>query len=503
MRPLLRAPRTRPRTARLLALVALVAAAWWVAGPSTLGGPASYVTTRGDSMAPSYRSGDLVVVRSRSDYRVGDVVAYRSDVLDSVVLHRVVDATAGSFGLQGDANTFVDPERPTADQLLGAQLVHVPRAGVVLGHLTGPVALGAYTFLFMTGAGTAATRRHRRRPRSTTMSSSRPAVTDSLATLVRPVQVAATGTAVLALLALLLTAVSWSAPSQETVNVDSSTDRRMTFTYTAPVARSAAYDGTTVTSPAPVFRRLTESVDVGYRYDGPPGTVTLSAVVSTVDGWSTTVRLRPPTPVVAGGHEGSTRLDLAAVQDRADAAAAATGLPGGPVTVRIAPSVVGDDGAVFAPVLELRLDPLVLSLPGGPDSLSVVESAAGSSSEVVPGTLSVAGADVTVDAARRLGGVLLLASVLAVAVVAVAARRTRPRDEAEGLRRRWASRLVEVRDAPPTTGRTCVDVTGPAALARVADRSGLPILHGSGPDGDAFLVHDDTVSYRYLVAHAP
>ena len=90
------------RVARIVELVAgiVLAAAWALTlRPTSLGGPATYIVVRGDSMLPDYHSGDLVVLRAASAYSASDVVGYR--VPDGeigaghVVLHRIVAGDGG------------------------------------------------------------------------------------------------------------------------------------------------------------------------------------------------------------------------------------------------------------------------------------------------------------------------------------------------------------------------------------------------------------------------
>ena len=71
-------------------IVALAVAAWLVLAPTQIGGETSYVTTSGISMAPRFHSGDLAVVRPTEHYKVGQIVAYRSTLLQTVVLHRII-----------------------------------------------------------------------------------------------------------------------------------------------------------------------------------------------------------------------------------------------------------------------------------------------------------------------------------------------------------------------------------------------------------------------------
>ena len=152
------------RTLVVRALLLLVFAGWILLAPAQLGGRASYVVTEGDSMEPGIRAGTLGVTRAAADYRVGDVVAYRSATLGRVVLHRIVARDGSRFALEGDANGWRDPDHPTADAFVGKLWVHVPAAGKVIAPLQRPeiVALlvGLGTLLALGGS-----RRRRRRTR--------------------------------------------------------------------------------------------------------------------------------------------------------------------------------------------------------------------------------------------------------------------------------------------------------------------------------------------------
>ena len=79
-----------PRAASISAVVALVLAAVWLFWPLALGGSTTYVSTHGVSMEPRFHTGDLAILRPADCYDVGDVVAYRSAALDTVVMHRIV-----------------------------------------------------------------------------------------------------------------------------------------------------------------------------------------------------------------------------------------------------------------------------------------------------------------------------------------------------------------------------------------------------------------------------
>ena len=94
-------------------------ALWLLLAPTAVGGSTRWVVTDGVSMEPRFHSGDLALVREQSDYRVGQIVAYRNRQLDTIVLHRIVARDGSRYVFKGDNNNFVDFEHPRRSQLLG------------------------------------------------------------------------------------------------------------------------------------------------------------------------------------------------------------------------------------------------------------------------------------------------------------------------------------------------------------------------------------------------
>jgi signal peptidase I len=124
--------------------------------PQSLGGSAAYVLVSGQSMEPRYHTGDLVLVERQTSYHPGQVVAYRVPKGDPMagaqVIHRIIggDSTHG-FVVRGDNRTAPDVWRPKPGDILGAKVVRLPDAIVVLRFLRAPLFLallaGAFTFV--------------------------------------------------------------------------------------------------------------------------------------------------------------------------------------------------------------------------------------------------------------------------------------------------------------------------------------------------------------------
>src|SRR5688500_747507 len=121
-----------PRVASTSAIAALVLATVWLFWPLGLGGGTTYVTTHGTSMEPEFSTGDLAVLSRAGSYSVGDVVAYRSGGLDTIVMHRIVAMDGDGLVTQGDNNDWLDEDRPTEDELLGRLFLRIPQGGKAL-----------------------------------------------------------------------------------------------------------------------------------------------------------------------------------------------------------------------------------------------------------------------------------------------------------------------------------------------------------------------------------
>jgi signal peptidase I len=135
--------------ALIAAQLAMVVTLLWFCLPQALGGRADWVMVSGTSMQPRYRTGDLVLVERRSDYHVGEVVAYRIPNGEigagHVVIHRIVggDGRTG-WTMKGDNRTAPDLWHPTNRDVLGAKTLRIPDAWFVLRGFHMPLLLALF-----------------------------------------------------------------------------------------------------------------------------------------------------------------------------------------------------------------------------------------------------------------------------------------------------------------------------------------------------------------------
>jgi signal peptidase I len=495
--------RLLPRIARRFAAVVLTAAAAAVVllAGLVLSGRLTVVITHGVSMQPLYHQGDLVVVQQAPSYQVGQVVAYRVPSRHLLVLHRLIAERQDHLAFKGDNNQSVDPWHPEPAQLVGHAIVHIPQGGLWLQRATSPPVISVAAGLLLVGGGADYGRRRRRRrmPAHTRNVRTR---TASLTPTTPPGWGGVLAAlAITAVAGLALTGLAWTSPRTELVTVTKNHQRRMDFAYRAQVKPSAAYAGTTVHSPDPVFRRLAHTVQVQYRYAGPPGTVNVVARLSAPGGWHTRIPLAVDSGT--GGTGGTVTLDLPALDATAAAAAAATGVPTTPLSVAVVPTVTTATGQPFTPALELNLTPAQLSLVDGGRSLTVFDSVPVSRQERQPRRFTVRRLAVTDSSLRIIGLLILGLAAAGGGIAAIAERRLGRAAPAEAVRRHYGVPVLEILPITGGLDRPVIQLRTVADLVQLSTRLALPVLHWSDAGADIFAVHDEFVIYRAAITTLP
>jgi signal peptidase I len=486
-----------------VAVVGATAAAIFVTVLLVLSGQLALVVTHGVSMEPRYHKGDLVVVAKAGSYQIDDVVAYRIPAQRMVVLHRLIGEDADGYTFKGDNNESLDPWHPTSDQIVGRAVLHVPQGGAYLARATHPATIGLIAMALLAGGGTTYGRRRRRRRRKSGMAAharrTRPGRPLVLARMSPTRRWAATITGMAAVFWAALATAAWTTPQTHSVTVTSHQDRIMDFSYTANVRPSAAYDGTIVRAPDPVFRQLTNVVTVQVRYSGPPGDLTVAGKLSSASGWNAQL----PLHVAAGADSEAVRtvaLDLEAIEAKAQAAAEATGVATFPLTIEVKPSVSSANVAPFAPALRLTLTPMQLTLAGGEESLKIVDTV--DNTERFDQARELRLFDIAFEVAklRVTSLIALCVFVLAAMVLALTGRRVCETDMATQVRWRYGVRVVDV--APLLPDQAPVDVRRIGDLVALSAEFAEPILHWFDNGDESFAVHHASVVYLHRITHA-
>ena len=500
--------RTAVRTASLSALVALLLAAAWLFLPTALGGNATYVSTYGTSMEPRFSTGDLAVLRPAAGYEVGDVVAYRSEGLGTTVMHRIVERDGDRFVTQGDNNSFLDDDRPSADEVLGALWFRVPQGGTALAAMTSPAVLGVVSLAI--GALMWAVRRPRRssrgrgrRPRTAAIPM--PSLAAPARAHARRVAVAASALGVVGVTA---SSVLLVLPEEQTSTRAIPVTQSGRFTYSGEAFPGTTYPDGRVDTGDPVYTALADALTVSYvqslasagdlRTDG---TVRLSLSLTAPDGWTAELDGGSPVPMQDSVATATVELDTVGAAALLAAHYYEVGVDAGTATLTVTPEVDVDgtvEGVPFA-----LTPPTALSFSLDPAALRITEAKALQTSggttvtveELVPRSFPLGPVRLSLGDARVLAlGVTVLALLASVVATWLGGTRTSP---VHAFLQRRAGRVLAVAGFVPDG--TVVEVADPEAIYKVAERLDGLVLHHSGPAGDTFAVRDVGTTYRCVV----
>lgn len=493
--------------AAVLAIAAVVAL--W---PTSLGGATTYVTTHGTSMQPRFHAGDLVVVRASASYEPGDIVAYHSRLLDTVVLHRVVRIDGGRYTFKGDNNPWLDRDRPARADLIGTVWFAVPTAGRLAATPWARVAVLAGGLTALLSTQTAPRRRRRRGTGRPTDMQHRQSPRTSAGLLRR-----ATGGAALAALVLCgVTAAAWLAPTTHRGHATVRYTDRAHLEYAADVADSTVYGGA-IDPGEPVYRRLANTVAVRVTYDldtpgsvDAAGTIALSAEIAARDGWRRTIPLGAPA-TFAGTHATAyATLDLQQLDAIITEVETATGVTAASHTVSVIARIAGRgriDGvnwsATFAPRFVFELDPLQLRLIGDPsrpaDTLTARASHSLDKPVSQPNTVGVGDARVAVATMRPVSAAALVCALILAAGLAWRLRYGES-GEPSRIAARHGHLLVPVTVAGREGHNAVLDVGSIDDLVRLAERYDALILDEERADSHTYVLQIDRTTYRYRPA---
>ncbi len=119
-------------------MIALLFLAW----PLAWGGLFSYTVVSGNSMEPTYQTGDVVMTYRTSDYQVGEIIVYTVTFDDKTgaIIHRIIEVLPdGTYRTKGDNNDFADPWVAEPQNIRGEVIAVFPQAYKVIGLIRSPL----------------------------------------------------------------------------------------------------------------------------------------------------------------------------------------------------------------------------------------------------------------------------------------------------------------------------------------------------------------------------
>jgi signal peptidase I len=501
-----------PRAVRLSVVLTLVLAAVWLFWPSGLGGGTVYVTTHGISMEPRFHTGDLAIIRAADHYSVGDVVAYQSVSLQTIVMHRIVSRDGDRFVIQGDNNSWLDQDRPTKNEILGSLFLRVPQGGETLATLSSPGALAilASAALVLAGMLRAPRGRHGavRRIRRATSRRGRPSFSTPVRARGRQAALVSGAVALVAAAGCVALLVM---PSTSTDTRTLEVTQQGRFSYTGQAVPGTTYPTGVIATGETVWTRLARGLTISFQNSvtGPGlsdvrGTIRLDVSVSAPDGWTAIVTSGSVTAMANGTGTASVLVDSAAAAALLSRHYAEIGVSGGNGTLTITPvaetvgKVQGHAFTAGSPAgLTFSMDGTSLRpLPTAGAGFAPSSQVPIKVDHVAPRRLTVLAISIPVGLARVASVAILVVALMVLGAAAWIGRAARG-DAADEFVVKHAGRILPVAAFDP--GPTVIDVSDAEALHRVAERFDTLVLHHAGADEDVFAVRDVDATYRFVV----
>lgn len=474
----------------------------------------SLLTTRGGSMEPLFSQGDLAITLQADDYKVGDIVAYRTEPNGYLVLHRIVRIADGRFTFKGDNNDFLDPDKPTKSKIVGRLAFRISGAGGITDWMTTKtrallVILGA--FLLVAGTGVAKRRRRRGRPGRDPSRGDAPARAPTVPPNLREVAAALGAPAVLVLVVAVLTAAAFSRPLVRPTTKKTSYTQTVSYDYRATAKAGATYPDGKVTTGMPIFTKLVSSVKLRTTYQldaelphDAHGTYSLDAEISAGGSWKQTVVLQPETAFTGTTFDTETTLDFDELREIVAGVKAETGAGSDALQILITPNVMvqGSVGPLvmsdrYSTPLKLALTPLELTFDS-PENGPTIKDTKVSKLRVPttkPQSITFLGRTMPVERGRTFGLIgLLCAGAWLVSSIRTFRREQHGR-EPEKINHKYHASIVEIRNLPPLAD--AVDVADMTMLSRLAERGEHLILHHHEAGHHTYLVDDTSTLYRY------
>ncbi|MGB8982225.1 MAG: signal peptidase I [Anaerolineales bacterium] len=507
---------------------------WLAFAPTQVGGMASYIIVIGKSMEPNFHIGDLVVVHKQPIYQVGDAVVYRNLQLENFVFHRIISQQLGRYSLKGDNNSWVDAYQPSYGEVIGKLWLHIPRGGITVQRLRSPFvmaliagALGAVLAAHWFGKKAQGNKRMNNKPVQEWFISIKHRAQNWFGRVKRPSSISSSNfdgaeflegsffaLAIILFSSLILGIIAFSRPASRTVPDDISYQHLGVFGYAASVPQGV-YDANSIKSGDPIFTKLTCSVDVNFQYtlvaaqaENIKGTYQLTAVISEpVSGWQRVVPLQEETSFTGAVFGTTAALDLCKISALTQSMEQGTGFHPGTYRLVITPNIRLSGEAsnrtlkdTFNSGLAFQYDRVHFSLLREEEQsnpLAVSETEILHDERTEANTLLLFGRGLSIPALRWLALIGLISSLCGLIWLELRLQNLSHLDRQKFLRIKYSSAVIDVQNTDALRSSSMIDLGSMDALAKLAERFNIMILHGTENGLHTYYVQAGRIIYRF------
>jgi signal peptidase I len=472
--------------------------------PTQVGGVVTYVIVDGNSMEPGFSLGDLVLVRTKPMYGVGDAVVYRNAEMNSFVFHRIVDMELGRYILQGDNNSWLDSYLPAQEEIIGKLWFHIPKLGMLVEWARIPLNMsllvgalvGVLMFDFLKKPST----RNKEKP-------------------VPSIQFGGIPVAlyILGLCGLFFLATGIYAFTRPLYNeAEKFPYQQEGYFYYSATGTPGVYDSEMVRSGEPVFPKLTCFLNIGYTYtltgdrlQAVNGTHKMYArIMDEQSGWVRTIPLNADALFTGNSYFTLAALDLCQVEAIVNLVEKEAGLNQINYTMEIisesafAADVNGTALTdVFSSSLVFRYDKIHFYLAPNKSQDPMRSSKAGlaGGTETTVNAISLLGLALPIWIVRFVSLLGFVFSLLGFIYVGVQIYQTMSQSEDGLIRLKYGSMLMDVYEQTFEPSSAIIDVTEMDDLAKLAERHGTMILHMQRSFLHYYFVQISGATYRYVI----
>jgi len=510
----MRLPRGCWTALRSATILILMCTAWAALAPIQFGGQTSYVIVAGASMEPTLFRGDLVLVRERNHYDVGEVVTYL-DPRVGPIIHRIVKEQDGHYVLKGDNNDWLDPHKPQNSEIIGSYWLHFPNLGKIIGQANEPALMAIAAFLLVLmimKTGSKKTKKPKTgfnrflRRWSSWLASLGTESIEGLFFLLGAV----------ALAGLILALAAFSKPATREAFVDTPYEYRGSFRYSGE-APAGIYDNGSFRTGDPIFFNLSDSIDVSFNFElasdaleEANGSAQLLIQLSNDYGWRRTFELIPETEFSGNAVEIRSTIDLQPIRSIIDELHERTEVKLATYDLLVLPIIhvdakVGEhhlDGA-FSPQMRFELKDKVMQLVPEAELVTstptLVATQAGMLRKQVTEheTMSILTLSMKVRTARQIAVAALCISLPGMIVLGVGLMHAVQHGKETEIKLRYGSILLDVSEPVKQRGDKVAQVTNIDDLARFAEKQGQMILVYEEDGGRGYYVREGKTLYRY------
>jgi len=500
----------------------IVLAGWLIFAPVNIGGQTSYVILIGNSMAPDFKRGDLVLVREIDSYSVGEIVAYDHPEIGTV-FHRIIQQRDNRFILKGDNNSWNDSFEAAHEEIVGKLWLHIPFAGYYLQQLRTPGMFAFVVTLLGVFGGSALFAENK--PAAAFSNKSKKQFAgrqrNEVFFMENKISERIYTFAVIGFAAFLLAIVSFSRPLERVVPDNYEFTHSGKIDYFAAVPQGV-YEGDLLQSGDPVYRQLSNSLNFIFSYGFTTdqssqvnGTYRLITEISESSGWIRTLEITPLTGFSGQAFSSTGILELSRVQELTDNLEQQTGIFNNRYTLTISPEVTilgtmagRDINDTFSPGLTFSFNEQKLELQE--DNTSSINSLNPQEIGIVPGirteanTISILGFGLNVLIARIIALYMLVGSLIGFAWTGIKYLWSKKNGEVERIKSQYGSMLVDIRGGK-FPSQTIIEVMDIKELARIATKDDSMINHFVRVDTHHYFIKASDGSgaiYHYQV-HSP